>query len=68
MTLNHDGSVELSLAHVTPRDAGLYCCTATNEVGQTESTTRVTVIGTTDEEISSISQSLPDVVESLDVP
>ncbi|XP_043286606.1 titin homolog isoform X2 [Venturia canescens] len=68
MTLNHDGSVELSLAHVTPRDAGLYCCTATNEVGQTESTTRVTVVGSTDEEISSISQSLPDVVESLDVP
>ncbi|KAG8038190.1 hypothetical protein G9C98_006515 [Cotesia typhae] len=48
MTLNHDGSVELDLAHVTPRDAGLYCCTATNEVGQTETTTRVTVLDNDD--------------------
>ena len=68
MTLNHDGGVELSLAYVTPRDAGLYCCTATNEVGRAESTARVTVIGAADEEPLSLSQSLPDVVESFDVP
>lgn len=64
MTLNHDGSVELDLAHVTPRDAGLYCCTATNEVGQAETTTRVTVLDNDD--IKSVNQSVAD--ESLDVP
>ncbi|CAK9829518.1 Myosin light chain kinase, smooth muscle [Anthophora retusa] len=46
MTLNHDGTVELSLAKVTARDAGVYCCTATNEVGCAETSTRVAIIGT----------------------
>ncbi|XP_014296942.2 titin isoform X1 [Microplitis demolitor] len=64
MTLNHDGSVELDLAHVTPRDAGLYCCTATNEVGQTETTTRVTVLDNDD--TKDVNQSLAG--ESEDIP
>lgn len=54
MTLNHDGTVELSLAKVTERDAGLYTCTATNEVGHAETSTRVAVIDTEakDDEVS----------------
>lgn len=43
MTLNHDGTIQFSLANVTTRDAGVYSCTATNVVGQTETSTRVTV-------------------------
>lgn len=46
MTLDHDGTIELSLAKVTARDAGVYCCTATNEVGCAETSTRVSIIGT----------------------
>ena len=43
MTLDHDGTVELALAGVTARDAGVYSCTATNEVGRAETSTRVNV-------------------------
>ncbi|XP_011864762.1 PREDICTED: myosin light chain kinase, smooth muscle-like isoform X3 [Vollenhovia emeryi] len=43
MTLSHDGTVQFSLANVTVRDAGVYSCTATNVVGQTETSTRVAV-------------------------
>jgi hypothetical protein len=43
MTLNHDGTVELALAGVSARDAGVYSCTATNEVGRAETSTRVNV-------------------------
>lgn len=66
MTLNHDGTVELALAHVTLRDAGLYCCTANNEVGQAESSTRVTVLETNDTKNSN--QSMPEVIETSDIP
>ncbi|XP_015434395.1 PREDICTED: myosin light chain kinase, smooth muscle-like [Dufourea novaeangliae] len=54
MTLNHDGTVELSLGKVTARDAGVYICTATNEVGRTETSTKVSIIGaeTQDDEMS----------------
>ncbi|OXU28408.1 hypothetical protein TSAR_000837, partial [Trichomalopsis sarcophagae] len=48
MTLSHDGTVELILARVTSRDAGIYTCTATNEVGKAETTARVSVIGPDD--------------------
>ncbi|XP_066996546.2 titin homolog isoform X2 [Anabrus simplex] len=47
MTLNHDGTVELALAGVTARDAGVYSCTATNEVGRCETSGRVSVLVTT---------------------
>jgi hypothetical protein len=43
MTLNHDGAVELALAGISARDAGVYSCTATNEVGRAETKTRVNV-------------------------
>ncbi|KAJ9593668.1 hypothetical protein L9F63_014779, partial [Diploptera punctata] len=43
MTLDHDGTVELALAGVTARDAGVYSCTATNEVGRAETSAKVNV-------------------------
>ncbi|KAJ8687543.1 hypothetical protein QAD02_023337, partial [Eretmocerus hayati] len=45
MSLSHDGTVELFLAKITNRDAGVYTCTATNEVGRAETTARISVIG-----------------------
>ncbi|XP_031789478.1 titin homolog isoform X2 [Nasonia vitripennis] len=48
MTLSNDGTVELILAKVTSRDAGIYTCTATNEIGKAETTARVSVIGPDD--------------------
>lgn len=73
MTLSHDGTVELSLAKVTSRDAGVYGCTAINEVGRAETSTRVNVIvgtdETDDERIGSLIEGLPTVtVASPDVP
>lgn len=43
-TLDRDGRMELSVCRVTPRDAGLYTCTASNEVGRASSVSRVRVI------------------------
>lgn len=43
MTLSHDGHVELTVARVTRRDAGLYACVATNEVGRAESVAKVKI-------------------------
>ncbi|XP_011496097.1 PREDICTED: myosin light chain kinase, smooth muscle-like [Ceratosolen solmsi marchali] len=48
MTLSHDGIAELILAKVRNRDAGIYTCTATNEVGKVETSTKVCVIGADD--------------------
>ena len=48
MNLRHDGTVELLLANVTSRDAGVYTCTATNEVGRAETSSRVSVISADD--------------------
>ena len=45
MTLSHDGLAELYLGKVTSKDAGMYTCTATNEVGKAETSTKVAVIG-----------------------
>ncbi|XP_015122953.1 uncharacterized protein LOC107045269 isoform X3 [Diachasma alloeum] len=44
MSLHHDGTVELTLAHVSYKDSGFYCCIATNEVGQAESKTQIHVL------------------------
>lgn len=41
MTLDHDGTIELTIAGVTDRDVGVYTCTASNEVGRCETTCRV---------------------------
>lgn len=43
MTLSYNGYVELTVAHVTRRDAGLYTCVATNEVGRSESVVKVKI-------------------------
>ncbi|XP_050683338.1 uncharacterized protein LOC126978524 isoform X2 [Leptidea sinapis] len=44
MTLDRDGQTELALAGVTRRDAGVYTCTAANEVGQASTSGRVEVV------------------------
>ncbi|XP_047524821.1 uncharacterized protein LOC125062751 isoform X2 [Pieris napi] len=44
MTLNRDGQIELALASVTPRDAGVYTCTASNEVGQASTSGKVEIV------------------------
>lgn len=43
MTLDHDGRVKLSLGAVNMRDAGVYKCVATNEVGRVEATVHLAV-------------------------
>ncbi|XP_045530819.1 uncharacterized protein LOC123718416 isoform X1 [Pieris brassicae] len=44
MTLDRDGQIELALASVTPRDAGVYTCTASNEVGQASTAGKVEIV------------------------
>lgn len=44
MTLDRDGMVELALASITPRDSGVYTCTASNEVGRASTSGKVEVI------------------------
>lgn len=44
MTLDHDGTVELAIAHITEKESGTYTCTATNEVGRSETICKVNVI------------------------
>lgn len=44
MTLDHDGAIELAIAGVTERDAGVYTCTAANEVGRCETTCKVSIV------------------------
>lgn len=71
MTLSHDGTAELILTKATSRDAGVYSCTATNEVGRAETTTRVSVIGPEDELAPLADDSSPHVVVNppdVDVP
>lgn len=67
MSLNHDGAIELTLAHVSYKNAGLYCCIATNEVGRAESKAKVHVLTNTDD-IESFSQSSLEIGQSLNVP
>lgn len=44
MTLDRDGQIELALASVTGRDAGVYTCTASNEVGRASTSGKVEII------------------------
>ncbi|XP_071646927.1 uncharacterized protein [Temnothorax longispinosus] len=67
MTLSHDGAVQFSLANVTMRDAGVYSCTATNVVGQTETSTRVAVTAPIQDQ-SSIDESFNVTSTSPDIP
>lgn len=43
MTISHNGRVELCLGSLTYDDAGVYTCVATNEVGRTETSSRVEI-------------------------
>lgn len=43
LTLDREGIITLEIKGATSADAGLYICTARNEVGETRSSTRVVV-------------------------
>lgn len=45
MTLDRDGQIELAVASVSQRDAGVYTCTASNEVGKASTSSKVKVMG-----------------------
>ncbi|CAB3382380.1 Hypothetical predicted protein [Cloeon dipterum] len=63
MSLDHDGNVELRVANLGSRDAGVYTCTAVNEVGRAESSARVLVVAPSDfRETPSIS--IPDFINA----
>lgn len=64
MTLDRDGQIELALAFVTPRDAGVYTCTASNEVGRATTSGKVEVIG----DASVVKKKTPPMLISPDVP
>lgn len=66
MTLSHDGTVQFSLANVTTRDAGVYSCTATNVVGQTETSTKIVVTTAIQDQLSidessNVTSTCPDI-------
>jgi Immunoglobulin I-set domain len=44
MSLDHDGNVELRVTNACYHDAGVYTCTAVNEVGRAESSARVLIM------------------------
>ncbi|XP_064076451.1 muscle M-line assembly protein unc-89-like isoform X2 [Vanessa tameamea] len=44
MTLDRDGQIELAVASVTGRDAGVYTCTASNEVGTASTSGKVEIV------------------------
>ncbi|XP_041986457.1 uncharacterized protein LOC121738463 [Aricia agestis] len=64
MTLDRDGQIELAVASVTSRDAGVYSCTASNEVGSATTSGKVEVI----EGVGGDKTRTPPVVISPDVP
>ncbi|XP_068630255.1 uncharacterized protein [Battus philenor] len=64
MTLDRDGQIELAVASVTQRDAGVYTCTASNEVGKASTSGKVEVVG---ESVEERNQSLPTLI-CHDVP
>lgn len=43
MTVSHSGRVELCLGSLTYKDAGVYTCVATNEVGRAETSARLII-------------------------
>ncbi|CAG5003249.1 unnamed protein product [Parnassius apollo] len=59
MTLDHDGQIELAVAPITQRDAGIYTCTASNEVGKASTSGKVEVLGNSTEERN---QTIPTVI------
>ncbi|KAK2709051.1 hypothetical protein QYM36_014620 [Artemia franciscana] len=63
MKLDRDGTVTLEVSHASRRDAGTYTCAVTNEMGQAESSCKVTIRGTTHETGSEYSAALK--VEAL---
>ena len=52
ITLSHDGTVELCLANITQRDAGVYKCIAMNEVGKAETSANLIMIDERNEKSS----------------
>lgn len=65
MTLDRDGQIELALASVTGRDAGVYTCTASNEVGRASTSGKVEVVS--GENVVE-KTTMPPIVISPDVP
>ncbi|CAH2103686.1 unnamed protein product [Euphydryas editha] len=65
MTLDRDGQIELALASVTGRDAGVYTCTASNEVGMASTSGKVEILSG---EYVIEKGSAPPIVISSDVP
>ncbi|KPJ09076.1 Muscle M-line assembly protein unc-89 [Papilio machaon] len=59
MTLDRDGQIELAVGSVTQRDAGVYTCTASNEVGKASTSGKVEVFGESDGERK---QAIPTVI------
>lgn len=66
MTLDRDGQIELALASVTGRDAGVYTCTASNEVGRASTSGKVEVVS--GENVIEKTKTTPPIVISPDVP
>ncbi|CAG9781712.1 unnamed protein product [Diatraea saccharalis] len=67
MTLDRDGQIELALASLTARDAGVYSCTASNEVGRATTSGKVEVVANGATSRSDVIVS-PPVLLSPDVP
>nr|XP_034839612.1 uncharacterized protein LOC117995729 [Maniola hyperantus] len=65
MTLDRDGQIELALASVAARDAGVYTCTASNEVGRASTSGKVEVVKG---EQTSETPKVPPIVVSPDLP
>ncbi|XP_045784051.1 titin homolog [Maniola jurtina] len=65
MTLDRDGQIELALASVAARDAGIYTCTASNEVGRASTSCKVEVV---QGEQTSETPKVPPIVVSPDLP
>lgn len=65
MTISHSGRIELSLASVTIKDSGLYTCVATNEIGRSETSAKVTVVPK--DEIQASKEEIP-IIQAPDAP